>query len=913
MGKIIKKLFKDKVLGVTVLVLANVIFATICYFASQTATQQNVIREVSGLTYNNTTDAPKAVLHNAPYFYHTFTLQFSADFFPKDDQYPNIFQTGDEPKTLRLELIHPKTLQVVIGYKDDPLQKVYPVSQNIKMNQWNHVTLSYDSHQELVITLNNKKVLALTDNKFDPSLNDFVLGAGFDKQRTFTGMIKNAHFHVVFKEANGLFYLLGSLWHYYFIPILFQLLFVGFLFLENKELQIKEKEYRSTFLTFLLTFAVIALCVLLSGMVASPLVGSAKWIPYLCLMIPSFLFGLRFIKLENYSNKYSFLIAGLIAAGVVLAVMMTYDRLAWLGVSGILIIFCFLASIPLLKYFSLLSAGLFVFLFSINAVVFITNYGSQNYLWTTIVTGIVIFSSLFSLIKQHPSRFWNTVNKISLILLFIVSVFLSLRSDALFLGSSEFHWGYYTGVIQTVRDGGELLWSAPSQYGFLNLLIPSWLPWTASNSLFFFQAFFFVITTGIIIGILYKNFKNSQVFIFLALIALSLFYFADPTLIGPTLFPSSSVLRFFWCYFLLFAILLEYFRNRLLTKNTKWVITLGYAFGTLWSAESLFYCTAIYGTYLIASVIAFIHSKNKTFLPFLFKNLCVVLVFEVLTFLLYVLVTHHLPDISMYFMYAFSYAGGYGETPIPPWGIHWAIIATLAGIVVVITSLYRLKRYNEWIVSAVCFITLWIISSYYTGRAVTNNVTAMLPIIFFIFVVLISVLTDAKLFIYKLLLIAIFLPWITVGIIGGIGNPQFITTAQHFKFAENIDSKSFQPDHDLGTIIASLRKYKNVRIVYYGDPYNNPVIPEKGGYSDLLTGLPIPMTLLETPIPEQKRNIIVQRFLDAVHTPVYLIHKKNEPLTKFTDWESFLETDYRMKKIPVKSKTYELFVISKKT
>ncbi|HWY80295.1 MAG TPA: hypothetical protein VNW29_08105 [Candidatus Sulfotelmatobacter sp.] len=911
MEKINKMFFRKRIKVLIIVLFANFIFATLCYFCSVLSIQQIQVKDISGLTYNSTTDSPHMIFDTMPFFYHIFTFDFSADFFPKDDQYPNLFQTGDEPKTLRLELIHPKTLQVVIGYKDEPLQKVYLVSHEIKINAWNHVSLSYNSKQRLQITVNNKKTLSVIDSKFAPLINDFILGAGFDKQRSFTGLIKNANFHIFFKEINVLFYVLGSFWHYYLLLIFFQLLFLSLLLLKKARIEIKEN--RIIFSGFLLSFALIALFVLLLGALASPLLGNAKWIPFISILIPSFFLGINYLPIDWFKNKYIFLFTGLLLLGVMIVEISTYDILPWISVSGILIICCCLSVIPLLKYFTLITVGIFIFLFSINSVVFMMNYGSQNYVWTALVTAIVIWTFCFSLVKQNRSLLWENINKIGFLSLMIISFFLSLRSDALFLGSSEFHWNYYTGVVQTIRSGGELLWSAPSQYGFLNLLLPSLLPWTARNSFFIFQAFIFFICIGVIVSTLYKSFKQSSVFILLSLIAISLFYFADPMLIGPTLFPSSSVLRFLWCYIMLASILLEFFRGRILTNNIKWIISIAYIFGILWSGESLLYCTAIYGTYLFVSTIAFTKSKTKNVLSFILKNIAIIVSFLFIAHLIYFVITGHLPDWSMYFMYALDYASGYGELAILPWGIQWAIIITLASIVFILSRLYSTKKYSEWIVCSICFITLWVISSYYVGRAVVNNITALLPLIFYIFIVMTAVLIDAKFLSYRLMLTSIFLPWIVVGIIGGIGNPQFVEKAQHFKYAENIDSKSFQPDKELGNILDKLVAIKGTRIVYYGDPYNNPVLRDKkGNFIDILTGLPIPMTLLEVPISEKRRKSVIQRFFTESNSPVFLIHKKNENMQRFLEWKEFFEKYYSIKSVTFKSKNYEVIFIKEK-
>lgn len=45
--------------------------------------------------------------------------------------------------------------------------------------------------------------------------------------------------------------------------------------------------------------------------------------------------------------------------------------------------------------------------------------------------------------------------------------------------------------------------------------------------------------------------------------------------------------------------------------------------------------------------------------------------------------------------------------------------------------------------------------------------------------------------------------------------------------------------------------------------------------------------------------------------PVYLVHKKNEPYTRFSDWYSFFKENYSIKKIQ-STVTYEVYIIKKK-
>jgi hypothetical protein len=265
-------------------------------------------------------------------------------------------------------------------------------------------------------------------------------------------------------------------------------------------------------------------------------------------------------------------------------------------------------------------------------------------------------------------------------------------------------------------------------------------------------------------------------------------------------------------------------------------------------------------------------------------------------------------------MYVFGYASGVGELEVPRWEIYWAVIIGLSGIVFILSRLYSAKKYSEWIVVSVCFTSLWILTSYYIGRAVVNNLTALLPLIFYIFIVILLVLKDSTFIRFRLLLYAVFMPWVVVGVIGGIGNPQFINTLKGLKFAENIDSKSYEPaDRELSGILRSLKVTEKTRMAYW-DLYESPVVYDKSGkYMDPIAGIPMPLVLLEKPLVSKgMRDVIVERFFDNLNESVFLIHRKKNDIARFSVWTSFFKQNYILEKKEIVSMRYEVFLIRHK-
>src|SRR5207237_5526490 len=116
-----RDMFDKNRLALFVLVLmANVILYTACFFLASVSEKQSITKDAVKLSFNSDKDKPLSVFNSLPVFYNSFSVNFESDFFPKDDSYSNIFQTGGDPKTLRIELMHPASMQVIVGYKDDP-------------------------------------------------------------------------------------------------------------------------------------------------------------------------------------------------------------------------------------------------------------------------------------------------------------------------------------------------------------------------------------------------------------------------------------------------------------------------------------------------------------------------------------------------------------------------------------------------------------------------------------------------------------------------------------------------------------------------------------------------------------------------------------------------------------------------
>ena len=204
----------------------------------------------------------------------------------------------------------------------------------------------------------------------------------------------------------------------------------------------------------------------------------------------------------------------------------------------------------------------------------------------------------YSLIYSKSGRLIPFIIIVSALTIFLL---MSFRYDTLFAGTSEAHWEYYVGPIRNIKNGSWLLWDTPSQYGFLNILTTALLPITSAwQSLYVLQGVLLFITAILIFMVFLSKDRMNVLFAFI--ITISSLFFADPDLIGPYLYPSSSVMRFFWCYALLGFFYLTNHNQRIALKTVVIWGTLLWLMGVLWSSESAIYSTVTFYCGLIASV-----------------------------------------------------------------------------------------------------------------------------------------------------------------------------------------------------------------------------------------------------------------------------------------------------------------------
>jgi hypothetical protein len=476
----------------------------------------------------------------------------------------------------------------------------------------------------------------------------------------------------------------------------------------------------------------------------------------------------------------------------------------------------------------------------------------------------------------------------------------SFRSDRLFRdGSYAFHWAYYVGPIATLRIHGWLLWDTPSQYGFLNLVLASLLPtksaWTA---MYVFQSLLLTVASLFFYQISATN-KNLFRWGIGLCIGLCALHFADPTLQGPAPYPSSSVMRFFWCYGLLW-IVYQYWQERLTLKTLAMYGSLGWSLSMLWSAESAIYGTCIFFPALVIAWLqtvvpvtkghwqALILNKKSFYLLFPFLLLsCFMLSISGY----YRIFLGHYPEWSSHFLYGLLYAGGFGAYPLNPNGAVWILILLLAGLMTITVTTIKENIMNRSIVLLVSLIgCLWSISSYFVGRAVPNNITAILPLLVGIIFITLQINERQKMHNTTLLLPAFAAPVLFIALFTVFGNPSLSAHLRAFR-SVSVHISQHVPQADFPEELATLMQQAHINehtpIAYNGNMGLLPYLHDGRSYEQLW--LPNPLQLLESPVPPERQKLIIQRFLEGREFKWgYLIHPKKETTLPFSNWKTTL-------------------------
>ena len=328
---------------------------------------------------------------------------------------------------------------------------------------------------------------------------------------------------------------------------------------------------------------------------------------------------------------------------------------------------------------------------------------------------------------------YRIVNVLIFLVIFISVSLLSFRSDYLFNSDHGFHLSYFIQPIISMNEGYRLLVDQPSQYGFMNILIPYLIDFNGPiNSFHIFQGLLniFVIIIVVILSIFILKIKQFNFFIFLFSIILLL---SSTDLYGPQVYPSTGVVRFFPVYLVILAQC--YIRN----INSSFLcevlcLSLCVFISLLWGAEALFYTLFSIAFYYLQDLL--FNPSWEKFKERLYKGLIILGLSISCTFIILKIYQYGFEIESLNIGLHFSFITTYGSKAISgqtPNIFTPILIITIPLLITLIINKNNSKNYQ----TITCYGSIIIaVLSYSFMRSIANNVNNLWPILFLCFAVM---------------------------------------------------------------------------------------------------------------------------------------------------------------------------------
>jgi len=507
---------------------------------------------------------------------------------------------------------------------------------------------------------------------------------------------------------------------------------------------------------------------------------------------------------------------------------------------------------------------------------------------------IVIYVICKSLLSSRELPLVSSGRSLSFIAI-CLSGLLALRLDGMQTGGGWFHVSYFLGVIQGVKSGGLLLWDTPSQYGFLNLLIPALIPGlNAEYSFLLFQAFLLFGVSSVTV-FSFNRLAPTGGSSILGVVFIVIFFFADPSLIGPQPFPSSSVMRFGPSVLLLLFLNLRD-QKPFITPSRDLTLAIAVAAAVLWSFESAFYSLMIFGMWTLAKTTSSVRRNEFLWIqlrPQVLSALSTIIL--ILLYSLYVFLrVHEVPTWKWFYLAAVEFAAGFGQLPTDLWGAGWLILIAILGCLLLLANASESEK-------APCFASVgallgWL--TYYVGRSHSSNIIAMLPLIFVAAVIpMLKHITNyskcqstslqefRKSMSVSLAVLVVLSGVVVAEVITSPLLPTVVGRARPLPLQAVYEPAASFPD-SLEDLLVSV-ELKRIPVAYQGHMGMLPRLPNslRERLDSRDTWLPSPLGLLEQPIPESVRSQMLERRFRRRPTSGYFVwHKSMSELGRAELW-----------------------------
>ncbi len=464
-----------------------------------------------------------------------------------------------------------------------------------------------------------------------------------------------------------------------------------------------------------------------------------------------------------------------------------------------------------------------------------------------------------------------------------------------------YHWGFYIGPIEQMRQGGQLLWDTPSQYGFLSILLPTLLPGTAWESFWFFQSVVFAIVAVIMyVGIRKIGRGTSASLLAFAVVFTTLFFRprSDALLLSAQMTPSGGPVRFIPMFVLLMWLAHWIVDRDEIPNSTRFVVrgSLIWMFAVVWSAEAAIYCSAIWfaalAVYLIQSAWK-LKDQGATGGAVASRILRLILIpvgmavfTGIAVSLVYRVIVGRMPDLYGYIEYALLYSkGGFGALPIDPTGSVWFILLIFFAISTAGALYLASDPFNKRLVMlAALWGGAWSVGSYYTGRSHPVNVLSLAPILLFSAALLLRTMRSDFSSPWHEIIFAALVPAFAVPIVITLGHKNVVAEVARPQLSpSSIVTQVPAMDSSLATLLAQEGAKPSDPVVLIGD--GRLMLPAwKSGGTTMMSDrswLPKPYEIIGS-LPAARRNVYIDR--NRFSSPGgWLIHSKTDTIAHFDE------------------------------
>jgi len=304
------------------------------------------------------------------------------------------------------------------------------------------------------------------------------------------------------------------------------------------------------------------------------------------------------------------------------------------------------------------------------------------------------------------------------------------------------HWSVYIEPAVMMRQGHWLLWDVPAQYGFLTACLTAAMPFRSVWYGFYVLNGCLMLIASLLLYYVVRSTSNHPWHALTAtLIAFAAFFIVPGSIdqhVGPTGVPSTSAVRFLWCYALIALLTWEY-RSGGDVRATRIALAVGtviWLIAIFWSVECGFYETALWGPAYLLLMHRWQQRAGVRFGIKQWTSACIapplaMIVMGAVISIYYRIRLGQYPDWTMHWAYAGAFKEGFGWWPPNTFGNVWLLLVGFVSPMLLVSwfAVRRGPAHRSLALLAASAGMVLATSSYYVGRSHDNNVNNLLPLL----------------------------------------------------------------------------------------------------------------------------------------------------------------------------------------